>query len=322
MSAGLLAQALYDLPVFVGEEAGDIPMVIQHAGNPQREANAPGSQRGAKADLVFDFSLSREQAGVMAIEMKVDSAGSHDQLRKTAGSDADAVLLALGLAGYRLSRFDTEVVNREDGRAWRFADVVAWHRILNDVIGDVPDLPPFIVDYLAELSDQAHRHAEAGERARRGEDSRGNGFWQLDHCAWLAAVREELDDRDAEWALDRQISGELMHNAFPGRWRHGSGADLYLQFDGNWEGRRTMALRVGSTTAEAITGLRADAAFQAAAREIGMQPAAGSVAHNWRSAPVSVAVLTGARPDHAAEVARRGITVLEAAAIDALDRAV
>lgn len=314
-----VGQALFDLPVFVDERVTSDGPVLTKVSGPQRERAAPGGRRGVKADLVFQAELlGSPQSVCFAVETKVDSAGSHRQLHDTIGPDGNAVLLALGLTGLRLSRRDTEKVNRQCGLKWRFIDVVGWERLLRQL--DLRSQPGFVRDYFEALGGRATKQADASARARRGEGAREE-HWQLDQCAWLAAVREALEDIDVEWTLGRMISGELMTNAFSSRsWRdQRTGADLFLQFDGSWNTHRSFSLRGGSTTASNLVALREDEMLRRAAAEIGLETSTRSVAARWRSAVISD-IAAPTLPAEAAGVARAALELLAEPARKALSR--
>ncbi len=310
-----VAQSLCDLPA---TPHASIAGTITDVRAVRREPKMPGAEHG-KVDLAFDYSRDDQEVEPMAVETKVDSAGSHDQLRNRLAAGGDGILLALGEAAFRLTRFDIEHVNRQSGQRWRRADVVVWAGILNSILDDAA--PPFLAEYLGRAKHQAEMHRLAVERAERGEPPRPGGLKNFDDCAWLAATREAMDDRSCDWRLEHWIGGEVMHNAHAGRW-HASGADLYVQFTCLPDGRRKLTIRIGSATADKIRATRDDSRLrEAATAAAGMVTVSRAVARGSKSAAIFEIGMTGVTPADAAGRCERACGVLDAEGVAALDRA-
>lgn len=201
-----------------------------------------GGRPGSKADLTLIARIEGETKHV-AVETKVHSGATWEQLRDTTKGDAYGVLLAPGRVGLRIDRGFMDGIETESGATWSHLDVQGWSQVFRQTTNDA-SLPGWIVDYAAELSAKAEaqrRNLDAakttGDDRRRCPDVR---------CAWLRAMRERLEPDLAEnWSAEGRLSGEILYNNFGKRWCATNNADLYLAFDANPE-RIMFTVRAGA----------------------------------------------------------------------------
>lgn len=216
----------------VGEDAGAFVGVesVKREGRIHRGAGT--------ADLKATLVRRDGERVPLAVETKVDSNGSREQLERTASrGSAEGVLLALGLTALKMSSTDTAEVSGEE-RRWHFVGPRNWLAILEKFGRDRPYMPEYAaaVANWTERLDEARQRAAAGGRA----ENRGGEARELEHLAWLAEVRETLG---AEWEPIRTlISGPVMTCLVPRL----DGVDVYVQFMGRNDGRRMLCLKCGA----------------------------------------------------------------------------
>jgi len=211
----------------------------------RQEAKVPGF--AGRADLVAEAELEDGERVSLAIETKVDSNASRKQLAATAASPHLGVLLATGITALNLTQRDLG-----DGLlGWVSAGPSLWATALS-AAGAADD--PVLRVYVEEVEREACEHRLARELAGCPGDGcwldhsrRGDGL--LEHYAWLAEVRERLDD-PAEWWTYTNRSGPLM-----GLWREdfqGLGRDTFIEVMCVGD-RRRLCLKLGEGSGDLRT---------------------------------------------------------------------
>jgi hypothetical protein len=222
-----------------------------------RESHLPESRR--TADLVAELHLGSGESCLLAVETKVDSTATQDQLQETVRRPQDrGILLGLGITALNLTTFD---LPPEVASCWQVIDPEKWSAILRSVGADSDSV---LAPYLRAVAQEAHEHAEARARAIEhpletcwlDDSRRQDGL--LEHYAWLAEVRGRLDHRSDWWTYTNR-SGPLM-----GYWatefqRFGS-RDIFLEFMCS-DTQRSLCLKIGSGTADLLA--TAEAALSA-----------------------------------------------------------
>ncbi|WP_210492099.1 hypothetical protein [Patulibacter sp. SYSU D01012] len=209
------------------------------------EGRLTAARRGpGKADLVADITLAGGARSRLAVETKVDSRATFDQLQATMDDIAHrGVLLAVGLTGLQ---FDPRSLPSE---RWRFVDVRRWQQALAEA-GVLPELGPYADAIAAEV----RRQEDARATARRCEDvlpdlDGDGGSRRIDGgtfvaWAWLAETRDQLQGQPAPWHGQTERSGPVIWSA-PPKWKQAdTGVDVYLSLTVE---QRTpkLAVRVG-----------------------------------------------------------------------------
>lgn len=218
-----------------------------------------------RADLVADVELDGEGIASVGVETKVDSNATREQLTATAIPPAIGVLLAVGVTALNLTQEDLG----PDLEGWSVVGPGRWAAALKEVGADRDlVLAPYVADVEREAAEHkraralVNRTADPGARIR---SSRREGDGLLEHYAWLAGVREGIEDQQLWWTYTNR-SGPLM-----GLWREDfqrSKRDTFLEFMCS-HSRRILCLKIGSGKGE----LRAVAADAFARVEpLGWQP--------------------------------------------------
>lgn len=235
---------------------------------------------------------------VLAVETKVHSNGSREQLARTTEGrdDAAGVLLALGFTGLKMSRWDTDEVG-EAGAAWAFVDAAAWLELLGSVEQAPHWLPPY-----RDAVEQWSTWLAAG---RGPLDDRM--ATELEHLRWFADLRPHLH-RPGKWqpVVTRQ-SGPLLSLFAWGE----PGADVYLEAMGFWRsGRRRLHLKVGGDPSN--VGPLRERMLSVVEHVPELRPARGRFREGHRSASIAVHEYEDATPAEAARVTNRMEGALDA----------
>jgi len=238
----------------------------------------------------------------LAVETKVDSDVSRNQLVANAHAPHRGVLLALGVSASQLT---SEDLAGDLDDVWAVCNPARWEQVLR-CAGVEED--PVLAPYLAQVNTEAGEHAAAVELAATGAlwlDHSRVGDGELEHYSWLEAIRDAYGGDRWDWWCDSRISGPLL-----GLWRdefQRSGArDIFLQFVCGW-GKRELCLKVGGGDGDIRQAAQA-------ARErigklgwrVGRNPA--TTAGTCTAAAVD---LTGADPRAAADQVRAAVHALE-----------
>lgn len=198
-----------------------------------------------RADLVAELRVAdRHEPVCLGIETKVDSNATREQLAETARPPDLGVLLAVGITALNLTEHDLT----EDIKEWSVVGPARWADALERAgIGSDPMLAP----YLVEVQREAREHAAARKLACQGYQpdherlSRRRNDRLLEHYAWLAEVRESVDDpAPSEWWTYTNQSGPLM-----GLWREefqrmDRDRDTFIEFVCS-DRRRALCLKIG-----------------------------------------------------------------------------
>lgn len=186
-------------------------------------------ERGAgKADLTAQLELADGTIRRVAVETKVHSNGTRDQLQRTTGDlpDAEGVLLALGLTSLKMSVADTDEVS-QSGSTWHFVGPERWIRALE---GQAEVKGSWLPEYVAAVKAWV-------------DTLDGRGPKELEHLRWMNDVREGLEYPERWGGIETMISGPLL-SCFG--WEDEPKLhDVYLQFMGHWDGRRVLCLKAG-----------------------------------------------------------------------------
>lgn len=198
-----------------------------------------------RADLVAKVRVADCDDPVhLGIETKVDSNATREQLAETARPPDFGVLLAVGITALNLTEHDLTDAVKE----WSVIGPARWAHALERA-GVASD--PMLAPYLAEVQREAQEHAAARKLARHEYQpdheslSRRREDRLLEHYAWLAEVRESLDNpAPSEWWTYTNQSGPLM-----GLWREefqrtDRERDTFIEFVCS-DRRRTLCLKIG-----------------------------------------------------------------------------
>jgi hypothetical protein len=198
-----------------------------------------------KADLVAYLRLEDGSDRILAVETKVHSDGSREQLEGTTEglSNAAGLLLAVGMTGLKMSAWDADGVSSL-GPPWRFIDAPAWHRLLEDV-----DAPHWLSPYRDAVAKWAR--CLAGDETESPAD--GRMAVELDHLRWLSRLRTHLR-APGDWSPIRtSSSGPLLTLWAWGDYRK----DVYIQLMGKWSRRRALHLKAMAHDPADLPALRA-----------------------------------------------------------------
>jgi hypothetical protein len=258
-----------------------------------------------RADLVADVRLLDGSLVGLAVETKVDSNASYEQITATAEPPQLGVLLALGVTALAIG--DRELADNAPG--WRAFDPGRWAAILDRCGAEGDSL---LGPYATEVRREAREHAAARELARRdGAPServagarREDGL--LEHYAWLAEIRDRLDDA-GEWWTYTNRSGPLM-----GLWRDDfqqDGRDTFIEFMCS-DRERILCLKIGGGDGDLH-----DSAEHALSRVrgAGWQPGRRRPSASAQTCTAAYLDLSGIDADTAARRSRQAIAEVGAA---------
>ena len=171
--------------------SGDVVRVV----SPTKPESRVPRYRGI-ADLVANLELADGRAVSLSVETKVNSGANRAQLLNTTGPPNHGVFLALGITAFFLTQGDLGA----DLNSWLVVGPAMWSELLSeqDVQSDAVLEP-----YVAQVGREADEHARARRLAteshgppwRLTTSRRSDGL--LEHYAWLAGIRERLDDPPA-----------------------------------------------------------------------------------------------------------------------------
>lgn len=289
---------------------GDSAAPVVEVGSPKREAKLPGAP--GTADLTAELRLLDDTSRALAVETKVHSSGTTDQLERLPGRAVavDGVLLAVGKTELRMSESHLPPALDARGPRWRFFDAASWQRMLSGLSSS----PWYLAEYLAALEAEAARNREAREHAWSGApaDPDAREFDRL-QLAWLAEVREQL--LPVRW-FPTHTHGSGQEMALWGGWKH-RGVEIYFDFMANRDGRRELVLKCIAANATPTLGEVRDLMLGWPLGEAGIQASTRRVGARYKSCTVGSADLTTASPDEAARVAREAEDRLLSDASDA-----
>lgn len=196
-----------------------------------------GGRRRTRPDLVAEVIDGGEER-LLAIEMKVDSGATREQLENMAKPGDIVVLQAVGLASLRLRDF-TDPGSTE----WAVADLAHWA----DILARLGDLPSAIEDYRRAVLREADEHREARELARilAPHDENWRLGQTLQEWAWLDEVVTEA----ARAGLPTGFSGHTVQSGPVQFWRDSwaplpGGGGLYIDIMVD-QGQRRLAIKAG-----------------------------------------------------------------------------
>ncbi len=214
---------------------------------PCREARAGGRGR---ADLVVDLELATRKSRV-AVECKVDSAWTKEQLGNTLGQGDRGVLFALGSTSLVASDADMP-------EGWRVLGLDTWEKTLRELgLGGCPVIKDYCAQLNAELTD--HRAARGAACNNQKLETRRRGSTDtLAHWAYFGGTLEKLDDR-RDWSRSALVSGPLLTRWF----RFANDADVsseaaagvYLEFMGLPGQRRELKVKAWSEDRSKLSSL-------------------------------------------------------------------
>lgn len=277
------------------------------------------AEQRTRADLRAFVSVDGRERSV-AVETKVDSYADRAQLaRSQTDPDGLGLLLAVGLAGLRMCVYDCQRVSRETGVAWRFCGAEGWSAALATVISATSGLPSYLHDYCAVALEQGHKVTDARKRMRDGGQISDR---RLDSCAWLAELRERVDDDGCQWAAS-WVNGEVLHSGVSNCWRADSAPlDLYLQVVVRGDGLRSLMLRAGSApNARFLRALKGDRRLGDTARDAGLQPVIREIRDPTRSCQIANLDLSDHSPAEACSVIEHVWSTLDPVAREAVNAA-
>lgn len=260
-----------------------------------------------KADLVAYLRLEDGDERVLAVETKVHSNGSRDQLTGTTeGCDhAAGVLLAVGFSALKMSRWDIdEMVSA--GVPWKFVDAAGWLDLLRPLGSSIPWLSP----YRNELKRWSKL---LGDGRKHLGDERLDV--ELQHLRWFSEMREHLCHPAAWQPIVTRQSGTLL-SLFA--WEDG-GADLYLEAMGFWSGRRQLHLKVGGSAA-GVARLR-ETGLEISGGVAELRPPSRAFSKGQKSATVGIAEYGEISPLEAARLTDRIEKSVEKSVASRLPRA-
>ena len=278
MHTGVLAELLREGGETACTVAGKClgaPVARVHADTVKLESRA-GRRR--IADLVVDVELEDGERVRLAVETKVDSSWSVDQLQGTLDSrDGDrGCLLAVGLSGIAVSQKDLDGVDELE-HGWRLIDARGWADLLRLPVERSDS--PALAEYHQRVEREAKTHESAREAARAGlplpdEPKRRNGVALL-HWAFFAEVLGGLPDA-GYWHRSALISGPLLT-----RWGWfasdpAENAGVYLELMGHHDGRRTLNVKTWATRRLAELQAALDEALAAVLGSPGHRVGSGS----------------------------------------------
>lgn len=191
-----------------------------------------------KADLTARMELVRGDLMCLAVETKVHSDGSRDQLERTTEGpdDSEGVLLALGLTSLKLLTRDTAQVSDVAGAPWHRIGPSDWLQIL-DGVSDRER--PWLPDYKASLASWT-----------KFLDPRQKN--ELPHLRWMNRLLQALPDSDRWREIKTSQSGPLLSRF---DWSEAPDKDIYLEFMGLHDKRRVLCVKVGGGTPDEIDEL-------------------------------------------------------------------
>lgn len=207
-----------------------------------------GSSR--PVDLAVSVVERGDSRTRLAIEVKVDSAWTPEQLRETVPSDCYGVLLAVGYTALAATDADMAALSEDGGGPWRLVRPREWARIVRDHAGGDPEL----TRYADRVLEEAREHDDALEAVVAGRpvtaavdrDARALSHWTYFH--------EVIHDRDdvSEWDRKTLVSGPLLTY-----WAADHDGDVgdYLELMGHGDGRRSLNVK---TYAPPSTGALAE----------------------------------------------------------------
>jgi hypothetical protein len=202
------------------------------------EQRLPGAR--GKADLVARVGLTSGAHVAVAVETKVHSDGTSEQLERiTEGSrDSEGILLVLGLTSLKLLPAHTEQASAPDGPSWHWVGPEDWLRILQAVLDlDLPWLPAYrsaVRSWANDLNDRQGR--------------------ELRHLRWMNQVLKRLSQPERWSEIRTSQSGPLLSRF---DWREKPSKDIYLEFMGHHDESRDLRLKIGGGTPEQLDDLAA-----------------------------------------------------------------
>ena len=280
-----------------------------------RERQAHGGRHRSRADLTFVAEIEGAKTHI-AVETKVHSQATWEQLLETTEGGARGVLLAPGRVGMRIPDDFMCALEEQSGARWRLLDVETWKEVADRSLEGASS-SPWIAEYVAKLRGEADLQRRALERAEDADIAHAENM--RDACAWLRAMRGHLEPvLDRRWAAEGQLSGEILYNNFEGAWRASNEADLYLSFNAAPE-RIIFAVRAGAGRGghAALAAFHEDEQLMDALRSLGLD-VAGRPHRNWQSATVAGTDVTRCSASEGAALVKRATTALDSASEDAL----
>lgn len=218
--------------------------------DPKPEGRAFSGRR-TRADLTARIA-DRDGEKWLAVETKVDSPVTPEQLRATADHPSEIVLLALGRTSLQLN--DGQL---RDG-PWHIVALARWAETLA-LLGD---LPPRIAEYGDVIAAEAARHRAAIEAAETGTlplepEPRG---WPLAQWAWISEVAHHAmrTDELAQGFLSQTLRGAPVAFCRDSWSQAGSSDGVHLYFDlVVTAGRRELVIKAAGVQADRDVFFRA-----------------------------------------------------------------
>jgi hypothetical protein len=194
-----------------------------------------------KPDLIAAVDVGEPEPIDLAVETKVDSTATPEQLKAEALLPVRGILLALGITALAVP---TPVPWVE---GWKVITPRDWATLLREN-GALDD--PVLETYLSAVDREAELHATAWERAGTGlhpGELRPQGRHpMLQHYAWLARLREATE-HPQRWWTNVNRSGPTMQIELPRVHGADDAVTRILQFMCSEKVRR-LCLMVGSRT--------------------------------------------------------------------------
>jgi hypothetical protein len=199
------------------------------------QTHAGGNPR-TRPDLTAEVSAG-DHSWLVAVETKVDSDATEDQIIGMCGHEATGVLLAVGATSLTLLEYETP----PKGRRWFVVDVNGWLSLLDACDG----APNALAQYRDEVRREADEHAAARAAVRAGQPVPPGRHPELAARAWLGevarAVRVDLGEPSSRFRTHRSRSGPVLfwRDSWKGLGGH-SGVYLDLMVD---NGRRRAVVK-------------------------------------------------------------------------------
>lgn len=235
LHTGVLAAMLNsdDGPSIAAHLTQKDPSSVVDVGNVETEAELPGAR--GKADLTARLQLAGGKTVNLAVETKVHSNGSCEQLERTTENtdNSEGVFLALGLTSLKMSPHH---VARVDSARWNWVGPTDWLKALKAV----PDQGrPWLSHYKSALGSWRNELTCDQER-------------DLGHLEWMNAVCAQLSN-PARWTEIQSLqSGPVFSRS---DWIVTPSQYVYIEFAGLHNTQRVLRLKVGGPSTSDVERL-------------------------------------------------------------------
>ena len=294
LHAGVMWAVLGDAGASAGVASRLTGLPVSAVNHVEREKAPRGSDR--QADLVADLVLADGSTRVLAVETKVHTDGSVEQLRERFGDAYGVgVLLAVGLSALKIGIWDTDNASSDRAR-WAFVDAARWLDVLEGVEGRLAWLPPYL-ESLKQWSGWLAAGAATEELPGR------RMHLELDHLRWLADLRGHLRRPCDSTPITTLNAGAPMLTLW--QWEFPGEGSAFVQLIGHLNGNRVLHLKVAVSDAaglRALTERVADAIKDTDLPQL--QPPGRRSSPGARSATIALAPLDG-DPKEGAELTDR-----------------